>query len=200
MIQEQRRGAWTTGEESRLRSLYPNTPIAQLVSILNRPVSAIYGKAKHLGLKRSDEFKASEHSGRLRAKNSSGVATRFKKGNTVFRDKSTSTKLRQEQSMEIKTARKANPAKPVTERPIDWPRADPVALADFDPATKTCVMNCGPHGLDPRSREERKFLCSDCEPHRPNVYEQLRESLAREAALRAELEALRAVTPKPSKT
>lgn len=103
MIQEQRRGAWTTGEESRLRSLYPNTPMAQLMSVLNRPMSAIYGKAKHLGLKRSDEFKASEHSGRMRAKNNAGVATRFKKGNTVFRDKSTSMKLRQEQTMEIKT-------------------------------------------------------------------------------------------------
>jgi hypothetical protein len=56
-------------------------------------------------------------------------------------------------------------------------------------------MNCGPHGLDPRSCEERKFLCNDCEPYRPSVYEQLRESLARQDALRAELEALRAVTP-----
>lgn len=106
MIQEQRRGAWTTGEESRLRSLYPNTPIAQLVSVLNRPMSAIYGKAKSLGLKRSDEFKASEHSGRLRAENNPGVATRFQKGHSHFRDRSASaktTKLRQEQTMEIKT-------------------------------------------------------------------------------------------------
>lgn len=91
--------------------------------------------------------------------------------------------------------KKAKLAKPAAECPIEWPRADPVALATFDPATKTCVMNCGPHGLDPRSREERKFLCTDCEPYRPSVHEQLRESLAREAALRAELEALRAVTP-----
>lgn len=91
-------------------------------------------------------------------------------------------------------ARKANLARPVAERLIDWPRADPVALAAFDPASKTCTMNCGPHGLDPRSRKERKFLCDDCEPYKPSVHEQLRESQAREVALRAELAALRAAT------
>lgn len=58
--------------------------------------------------------------------------------------------------------RKAKPAQPATERPIAWERADPAALAAFDPATKSCDMNCGPHGLDPRSREERLFLCDLC--------------------------------------
>ncbi|WP_271959279.1 hypothetical protein, partial [Pseudomonas aeruginosa] len=53
--------------------------------------------------------------------------------------------------------------------------------------TKICSMNCGQHGLDPRSREERKFLCDDCEPCCPSVHEQLLESLAGESALRAEL-------------
>ncbi|EAQ6244211.1 hypothetical protein B1S15_24475 [Salmonella enterica] len=43
-----------------------------------------------------------------------------------------------------------------------WPRADPEALAAFDPDTKTCTMNCGPHAADPRSSKERKFLCQDC--------------------------------------
>lgn len=86
--------------------------------------------------------------------------------------------------------RKAKPARPAEEPLIDWPRADPDALAAFDPATKSCTMNCGPHGLDPRSREERKFLCDDCVPYQPSVHEQLREALAREDALRAELAAL----------
>lgn len=45
----------------------------------------------------------------------------------------------------------------------NWPRADPKELAKFDPSTKKCTMNCGPHSDDPRSREERKFLCTDCE-------------------------------------
>lgn len=41
-------------------------------------------------------------------------------------------------------------------------RADPNALADFDPRTKVCTMNCGPTVGDPRSPEERRFLCPDC--------------------------------------
>lgn len=44
-----------------------------------------------------------------------------------------------------------------------WPRADPEALARFDPSTKVCVMNCGQSLLDPRTKEECKFLCDDCE-------------------------------------
>lgn len=45
-----------------------------------------------------------------------------------------------------------------------FPRADPVALAKFDPRTKVCTMNCGPHKDDPRDAKERKFLCTDCLP------------------------------------
>ncbi len=47
-------------------------------------------------------------------------------------------------------------------QPIVFTRADPSALAKFDPATKVCTMNCGPHLHDPRSADERKFLCDDC--------------------------------------
>ena len=46
--------------------------------------------------------------------------------------------------------------------PLTFPRADPKALKAFDPRTKICVMNCGPHNLDPRDDKERKFLCDDC--------------------------------------
>ena len=42
-------------------------------------------------------------------------------------------------------------------------RADPAALAAFDPRTKACTMNCGPSFDDPRSPEERRLLCPDCE-------------------------------------
>lgn len=52
--------------------------------------------------------------------------------------------------------------KPIDEAPIAFPRADPAALAEFDEATKCCHMQCGPHALDPRSRKERLFLCTDC--------------------------------------
>jgi hypothetical protein len=43
-----------------------------------------------------------------------------------------------------------------------WTRAAPAALAAFDPSSKVCVMNCGPHRDDPRSNAERKLLCDDC--------------------------------------
>ena len=55
--------------------------------------------------------------------------------------------------------RRAVPPPPL---PLTFPRADPVALKAFDPRTKICVTNCGPHNLDPRDDKERKFLCDDC--------------------------------------
>lgn len=70
---------WTTEELERLKSLYPNTPMGELVRLLKRPASAIYGKAKELRVKRSADFLAGEHSGRVRAGNRLGLATRFKK-------------------------------------------------------------------------------------------------------------------------
>lgn len=64
-------------------------------------------------------------------------------------------------------ALKHRKAKPPDDKPIEWTRADPAELAKFDPASKVCTMNCGPHGLDPRSRVERLFLCDDCEVKPP---------------------------------
>jgi hypothetical protein len=52
--------------------------------------------------------------------------------------------------------------------PIVFTRADPSELAKFDPKTKYCHMNCGPHREDPRSEEERQFLCEDCYEVTPN--------------------------------
>jgi hypothetical protein len=79
-----RRRFWTTAEESRLRALYPNTPMPELMSQLDRPKAAIYGKAKDLGLKRSAEFLEGEHSGRLRRGGSQGTSTRFQKGHSSW--------------------------------------------------------------------------------------------------------------------
>jgi hypothetical protein len=56
------------------------------------------------------------------------------------------------------------PSNPPRSAPIVWPRADPTALAAFDPATKRCTMNCGQSTMDPRSAKECKLLCDDCEP------------------------------------
>lgn len=53
---------------------------------------------------------------------------------------------------------------------IDWPRADPAELAAFDPRTKVCTMNCGPHTDDPRTQAERLLLCTDCLPREALVH------------------------------
>lgn len=65
---------------------------------------------------------------------------------------------------------KARPPKrtqPAAAPPMEWERADPAALAAFDPASKTCTMNCGKHAHDPRSYKELKFMCDDCDCHEP---------------------------------
>ena len=56
-------------------------------------------------------------------------------------------------------AQRCNVSAPV---PIYFPRADRAELANFDPSTKVCTMNCGRHIDDQRSPEECKLLCTDC--------------------------------------
>ena len=58
--------------------------------------------------------------------------------------------------------RKATSAPEQAQPVVMFPRADPEALAAFDPATKRCSMNCGPSTRDPRTRKERMFLCDEC--------------------------------------
>lgn len=65
--------------------------------------------------------------------------------------------------------RKGKAAQAAPETPIEWTRADPAALEQFDPATKTCTMNCGKSSLDPRTYKELKFLCDDCDCHAATV-------------------------------
>jgi hypothetical protein len=78
------RRAWTTGELATLEEFYPKMPMPSLSSLLQRTASSIHGKAKDLGLRRSAEFWAGEHSGRVRSGESRGVATRFqKRGSTI---------------------------------------------------------------------------------------------------------------------
>lgn len=73
------RRAWTTGELATLEEFYPNLPMPALSSMLQRTAPSIHGKAKDLGLRRSAEFLAGEHSGRVRSGERRGVATQFQK-------------------------------------------------------------------------------------------------------------------------
>ncbi|WP_110947069.1 HNH endonuclease signature motif containing protein [Pseudomonas bohemica] len=79
-----RRRHWTSADESKLRDLYPDTPMPELLKIFNRPSWSIYNKAHALGLKRSDDYLASEHARRLRREDNPGVGCRFQKGHTSW--------------------------------------------------------------------------------------------------------------------
>ena len=58
--------------------------------------------------------------------------------------------------------KRSNKTPPPPLAPLMWTRADPATLASFDPRTKVCSMNCGPHADHPRSHAERAFLCPEC--------------------------------------
>ncbi|MEB3843481.1 HNH endonuclease signature motif containing protein [Pseudomonas guariconensis] len=79
-LPEPSRRFWTDAEVARLRALYPDTPMPDLVRTFNRPDHAIYNKAHALGLARSAEYLASEHACRLRREDSPGLEYRFKPG------------------------------------------------------------------------------------------------------------------------
>lgn len=78
------RRVWSDEEMSRLRELYPDTPMPQLIEIFGRPDYAIYNKAHALGLSRSDAYLASEHACRLRREDNPGILHRFKPGQSAW--------------------------------------------------------------------------------------------------------------------
>lgn len=71
---------WTNEQIMTLRRLYPDTYTADLVKILGRPKSGIYGKAATLGLKKSDAFMNMEMKRQADKLRVAGAASRFSKG------------------------------------------------------------------------------------------------------------------------
>lgn len=65
--------------------------------------------------------------------------------------------------MEVPQVKRTKTAPEIEAKPLIFTRANPEALAAFDPRSKLCVMNCGPHAQDPRTAAERKFLCDECQ-------------------------------------
>lgn len=57
---------WTTTEIAQMRALYPNLRAKDVAAIIGRDVKAVYMKAKALGLTKSETFKASDLSARIR--------------------------------------------------------------------------------------------------------------------------------------
>lgn len=78
------RHVWTNIEVDILRLRYPDTPAHKLVELLGVSERGVYAKAHSLGLKKTDEYLASPHSGRLRPGSNQGGHTRFVKGQVPF--------------------------------------------------------------------------------------------------------------------
>jgi hypothetical protein len=68
---------WTTHEVALLERLYPDLATVDVAARLGRPLSAVHGKAKALGVKKNQVFWASPLSGRFDGVQ--GQATRFQK-------------------------------------------------------------------------------------------------------------------------
>lgn len=68
---------WTTRDHARFQELYANTPMDQLQAIFGRTPGSLRSRARDMGLKRSADFLAGEHGGRLRPGHQRGKATRF---------------------------------------------------------------------------------------------------------------------------
>ncbi|MNC53649.1 hypothetical protein D3C75_1030850 [compost metagenome] len=68
---------WTTQEVALLERLYPDLATVDVAARLDRPLSAVHGKAKALGVKKNQTFWTSPFSGRFDGVQ--GQATRFQK-------------------------------------------------------------------------------------------------------------------------
>lgn len=77
---------WSEGELAALRRLYPGLKAETVARELGRTTRSVHQKAKQLGIRKSDAFKASFASGRIQAANTDPrmVATRFQKGMTPW--------------------------------------------------------------------------------------------------------------------
>jgi hypothetical protein len=75
-----KRTFWTDSELTYLKDHYANTPTHVIAAHLNRSISSVFGKVYEFGLSKSEEFRNSPLSGRLRPGSIIGGSTRFKKG------------------------------------------------------------------------------------------------------------------------
>lgn len=71
---------WSAADDAVLRRLYPNTPTAVLARRLRRSLTATYGRAELLGVKKSAAYLAGPHAYRLRRGDNVGAAYRFTPG------------------------------------------------------------------------------------------------------------------------
>jgi hypothetical protein len=78
------RKIWTREEIDYLKANYSDTNTSVLAAHLGRSLSSVFGAVGLLGLTKSEAFRNSPLSGRLRPGAKIGGGTRFKKGNVAF--------------------------------------------------------------------------------------------------------------------
>lgn len=71
---------WNPEDDELLAARYPNEPTSRLARELRRTLTATYGRARKLGLAKSEAYQASPEACRLRRGANPGVPFRFKKG------------------------------------------------------------------------------------------------------------------------
>jgi hypothetical protein len=74
------RAAFSPDDDAVLRERFADTATAQLAADMGRSYGSVVARAKLLGLRKSDAFRASRASGRLQRGDRIGAATAFKKG------------------------------------------------------------------------------------------------------------------------
>lgn len=79
-----KRKFWTTQEVSYLIDNYPHVNTSVIASHLKKSMSAVFGQVNKLGLQKSEEFRNSPLSGRIRPGSKIGGNTTFKKGHVSF--------------------------------------------------------------------------------------------------------------------
>jgi hypothetical protein len=78
------RKPWTESEVEILKLLYPDNRCSDIADAMNCGLKRIYGKAKALGLKKSEAFNQSTLSGRITNMMLKGADFRFKKGHQPY--------------------------------------------------------------------------------------------------------------------
>lgn len=81
-----KRRYWTADEIDALRRLYPDYTADVVGKVLNRHTESVHQKAIALGIEKSEAFKASDLSGRIKRgqQNPAMVASRFQLGHTTW--------------------------------------------------------------------------------------------------------------------
>lgn len=74
------RRLWTQEEDAILRDLYPHIRSAEVAEHLGRALVSVYHRARHLGLRKSPEFLASNASGCIKPGERRSSATQFQPG------------------------------------------------------------------------------------------------------------------------